>query len=185
MHKTMLAALIVGASALSVPAFAQVNLGGAAQVGAGATTGAVVPHAMQPINQTRAQTAQTQHRADRQTKRMTHTTAGRTRSAIDHNGHANAGIAMGDSIDASTGSTHPSATTGARVDAGVDAGSAADQADQTGQRIGHQASDTTHAAMQTTDRAAGSTGNTVNQTRSGQAVDADANVRVEAAAHGH
>ncbi len=182
MHKTLLAALIVGASALSVPAFAQVNLGGDAQVGAGATTGAVVPHAMQPINQTRAQTAQTLHRADRQTKRMTHTTADRTRSAIDHNGHANAGVATGDSIDAGTGNTHTSATTGARVAAGVDAGAAANQ---TGRRIGHQARDTTHAAMQTTDRAAGSAGDAVNQTSSGQSVDADANVRAKAAAHGH
>ena len=40
MHKTMLAALIVATSALSIPAFAQVHVGGAGHVGAGVNAGA-------------------------------------------------------------------------------------------------------------------------------------------------
>ncbi len=185
MHKTMLAALIVGASTLSIPAFAQVNLGAAAQVGAGVNTGAVVPNTMHSVDQTGAQTTQRLHRADRNAKRMTHRAADHTRSAMDHSGNADASLRTGSSIDAGRSNTHASATTGARVDAHMHPGAAANQTGQTGQRMGDQASDAAHSTIQATDRTAGSVGDAVNQTTTGQSVGADAKVDASAAAHGH
>lgn len=184
MHKTMLAALIVATSALSIPAFAQVNLGGAAQVGAGVNAGAVVPpvpNAMHTVNQTGAQATQTLHRADQRAKRMTHKAVDTTRSTVNNAGSADAGVNADSSMSA--GNTNAGANTNAH--AGVDAGAAASQATQTGQSIGDQASDTAHSAIQTTGNTAGSLGNTVNQTATGQSVDAAAKVNAKAATHGH
>ena len=59
MRKTILSALVIGASVFTVSAFAQANLGGAARVGAGAHVGATAPSAMHTVGQATAQTEQT------------------------------------------------------------------------------------------------------------------------------
>jgi hypothetical protein len=178
MHKTMLAALIVATSALSIPAFAQVHVGGvvggAGHVGAGVNAGAAMPSAMHTADQTIDQANQTMRRADRQTKHMTHKAVDQTRSAITDNGSANAGTNASGSAGASTGDTHA----GANVDtgAGIDTANTAGKAGEAGQGVGGAVRDTAHSAIQATDRTAGSVGTAVKQTATEQSVGADAKV---------
>jgi hypothetical protein len=175
MHKTMLAALIVATSALSIPAFAQVHVGGvvggAGHVGAGVNAGTAMPSAMHTADQTIDQANQTMRRADRQTKHMTHKAVDQTRSAITDNGSTNAGMNASGSAGASTGDTHA----GANVDtgAGIDTANTAGKA---GQGVGGAVRDTAHSAIQATDRTAGSVGAAVKQTATEQSVGADAKV---------
>jgi hypothetical protein len=178
MHKTMLAALIVATSALSIPAFAQVHVGGvvggAGHVGAGVNAGTAMPSAMHTADQTIDQANQTMRRADRQTKHMTHKAVDQTRSAITDNGSANAGMNASGSAGASTGDTHA----GANVDtgAGIDTANTAGKAGEAGQGVGGAVRDTAHSAIQATDRTAGSVGTAVKQTATEQSVGADAKV---------
>lgn len=187
MHKTMLAALIVAASALTIPAFAQVNLGGATQVGAGVNAGAAVPNAMHTVDQTGAQTMQTLHRADHKAKRMTHKAVDTTRATAKKSGSADVGVNANSSVSSGADSTNAGADTHAQGGASVDnvAATAFNQASRTGQSIGDQASDAAHSAVQTTGNTAGSVSNTVNQTATGQSVGADAKVNAKVATHGH
>jgi hypothetical protein len=179
MHKTMLAALIVGASALSIPAFAQVNLGGTAQVGAGAN--AAVPGAMHAADQTDTRATRALHRADQRARHLTHRTADKSRSTIGANTNANvdaAGSMNGGMLHANTG-------TNVDIGAGVNATNAAGNVSIPGQGVGDAVRDTAHSAIQATDRSAGSVGHAVRQTATGQSVGADAKVDAAAAAHGH
>jgi len=165
MHKTMLAAFIVATSALAIPAFAQVNLGGAAHVGAGVNAGAALPNAMHAVDQTGAQTIQTLHRADHKAKRMTHKAVDTTRSTVNNSGSANAEVSANSSMSAGAGNTNAGANTDAHAGASLDdAGAAANQA---------------------TDNTAGSVSNTVNRAANGQSVGADAKVNAKVATHGH
>jgi hypothetical protein len=78
MHKTMLAALFASASALGIPAFAQVNLGGTAQAGVG-VQGDAVPGALHAPDPTGARSAQILHRADHRARHLSHKTMRETR----------------------------------------------------------------------------------------------------------
>jgi hypothetical protein len=181
MHKTMLAALIVGASALSIPAFAQVRLGGAAQVGAGANAAAAAPGAMHTADQTGMRAAQTLHRADQRARHVTRRAVDRSRSTVNNNASANVDAAG--SMNGGMANTNA----GANVDigAGVNATNAAGNVGIPGQGVGGDVRDTAHSAIGATDRSAGSVGNAVRQTATGQSVGADAKVDAAAAAHGH
>lgn len=187
MNKTMLAALIVGASALSVPALAQVNLGGGAQVGAAANTGAVVPGAVHAVDQTGSQATQAVHRADSKARHISHRAADRTRSTMDRDGKADAHVGMSGSVDAGKGNPHAGAHAGTRVDASVDAGATSGEAIQAGQEAGERASDATHSALRRTGEQAGSVRNTLSPPAGAEPVDADAaaKARVKASAQGH
>lgn len=182
MHKTILAALIVGAGALSIPALAQVNLGGAAQVGAGVNTGAVVPNTMHAVDQTGAQTV---HRVGHETRHLTHKAVDKTRSTVNNNGSANAGVNADGSAGAGAGNTHADASANVDADAGIDTANTAGKAGAAGQGLGGDVRDTAHSAIQATDRSAGSVGDAVKQTATGQSVGADAKVDAKAATHGH
>jgi len=184
MHKTMLAALIVATSALSVPALAQVNLGGAARVGAGANAGAV-SNTAHGASQTGAQAGETLHRTDRHAKRTAHQTTDKTRAAAAHSRRAKADVNAGNSTEVRSGSTRADANADVNADAHVDTGGAASRAGQTGQGVGGLVSDTAHSAIQATDRTAGSVGDAVKQTATEQSVGADAKVDARAAEHGH
>jgi hypothetical protein len=179
MHKTMLAALIVGASALGIPAFAQVHPGVAAQVGAGANAAAAAPGAMRSADQAGMRAGQTLHRADQRARHVTHRTADRTGSTDNTSAHADAAGSM----DGGMANTNA----GANVDigAGVNATNAAGNVGIPGQGVGDDVSDTAHSAIGATDRSAGSVGHAVRQTATGQSVGADAKVDAKAAAHGH
>jgi hypothetical protein len=171
MHKPLLAALIVGTSALSIPAFAQVHLGGAAQVGAGVNAAAAVPGTIHAADQTGMRANQTLHRADQRARHVTHRAMDKSRPNVNANaaGSMNGGMA------------------GANVDigAGVNATNAAGNVGIPGQGVGDDVRGAAHSAIGAADRSAGSVGNSVRQTATGQSVGADAKVNAGAAAHGH
>lgn len=185
MHKTMLAALIVATSALSIPAFAQVNLGGAAHLGAGVNAGAAVPSAMHTVDQTGAQATQTLRRVDHQTRHMTHKAVDKTRSTVTNNGSANAGVNAGGSAGAGAGDTHADANANVDAGAGIDTANTAGKVGAAGQGVGGDVRDAAHSAIQATDRTAGSVGDAIKQTATSQSVGADAKVDAKAATHGH
>lgn len=176
MHKTMLAALIVATSALSIPAFAQVHVGGVGHVGAGVNAGAAVPNAMpsamHTIDQTEAQTTRTL----RHTKHMTHKAVDQTRSTITDNGSADAGMNASGSAGAGAGGTHAGANANLDTGAGIDTANTAGKAGEAGQGVGGAVRDAAHSAIQSTDRTAGSVGTAVRQTATEQSVGADAKV---------
>lgn len=183
MHKTMLAALIVATSALSVPALAQVNLGGAAQVGAGAHVGTAAPNAMHTVGQTTAQTEQTLHRTDSHVKHRTRRAVDKTRSTVNDNANTNANANANGTIGAGAGDTHANANVDAG--AGLDTAATAGKAGDMGQGVGGDVRDAAHSAIQSTDRSAGSVGNAVQQTATGQSVGAGVKTDASAGAHGH
>ncbi len=183
MHKTMLAALIVATSALTVPAFAQVNLGGAAHVGAGVNAGVAGPSAMHAVDQTGTQAAQTLRRTDHQTRHMTHKAVDKTRSTVTDNDSTHVGANAGGSAGA--GDTHADANANVDAGAGIDTANTAGKAGAAGQGVGGEVRDAAHSAIQATDRTAGSVGDAVKQTATGQSVGADAQVDAKAATHGH
>ncbi|HXD36644.1 MAG TPA: hypothetical protein VN624_08295 [Rhodanobacter sp.] len=186
MRKTVLSALIIGASVFTVPAFAQVNLGGAARVGAGVRVGAVAPNAMHAVGQTTAQTKRTLHRADSRTKHRARQVTGETRSTVNDHANANANTNANGAIGAGADPSHASAN--AKVDtagAGLDTAATAGKAGDMGQGVGGDVRDTAHSAIQSTDRTAGSVGNAVRQTATGQSVGADVKANASANAHGH
>lgn len=178
MYKPLLAALIVGTSALSIPAFAQVHLGGAAQVGTGVNAAAAVPGAMHAADQTGTRANQTLHRADQRARHVTRRTVDKGRSSV-----GNANVDAAGSMNGGMANTKA----GANVDigAGVNATNAAGNVGIPGQGVGGDVRDTAHSAIRATDRSAGSVGNAVRQTATGQSVGADAKVDAAAAAHGH
>lgn len=180
MHKTMLAALIVATSALSIPAFAQVHVGGAGNVGAGVNAGAALPSAMpsamHAVDQTDAQATQTLRRTDRRTKHMAHKAVNRTRSTLTSNGSANTGMHASGSAGAGMGNTHAGANANVDAAAGIDTANTVGKAGEAGQGVGGAVRDTAHSAIQTTDRTAGSVGTAVKQTATQQSVGADAKV---------
>ncbi|MFC5436314.1 hypothetical protein ACFPME_07080 [Rhodanobacter umsongensis] len=177
MHKTILATLVIGASTLSIPAFAQVNLGGAAQVGAGVNTGAVVPHTIHSIDHAGAQATQ---RAGHKARHLTHKAVDSTRSTVNGSGRATAG----GSADAGAGHAHAGANANIDTGAGVDTANTAGQAGAAGHGVGGEVRDAAHSAIRATDRSAGAVGDAVRQTAAGQSVEADAKVNANAA-HGH
>jgi len=185
MHKTMLAALVVAASAFTIPAFAQVDLGGSAHVGAGVNAGAAVPSAVHAVDQTGAQATQTLRRADHQAKHITHKAVDKTRSTVTDNDSANAGVNAGGSVGAGTGDTHADANANVDAGAGIDTANTAGKAGAAGQGVGGEVRDAAHSAIQATDRTAGSVGDAVKQTATGQSVGANAKVDAKATTHGH
>jgi type IV secretory pathway TrbL component len=185
MHKTLLVTLFISASALAIPAMAQVNLGGAARVGAAANAGAVMPNAVHTLDQTGTQAGHALQPASRQTKQSIRHTAHRAHSAVNDNGRVDASMRAGGTMGAGAGGNHTGANAAVRTGASVDAGAAADQAGHTGQRMGNGVSHTVQSAIRTTDGSVRSVGRTAGQRASGTTLGADANVNADADAHGH
>lgn len=165
MRKTMLTAL-VAASVLAAPAFAQVSLGGAGQVGGGITAGGALPGSMPAAGRLGPQVDRTADGLGRRTRstsrrlgHMAHANAqhgvDRAQSALDDNGRASAHGKASGSADVNADGKH--AGVGAGTDAGgdVDAGQAARQATATG--LG--ASQTARQAARSSVQRAGTAGN--------------------------
>jgi hypothetical protein len=131
MRKTMLSALVIGASVFTVSAFAQANLGGAARVGAGAHVGAAAPSAMHTVGQATAQTVQTLHRTDSHVKHRARRAVEKTRSTV--NDHANANANAGGTIGAGAGDSHAGANANVDTGAGLDTAATAGKAGDMGQ----------------------------------------------------
>jgi hypothetical protein len=185
MRKTMLSALVIGASVFTVSAFAQANLGGAARVGAGAHVGAAAPSAMHTVGQTTAQTEQTLHRTDSHVKRHTRKAVDKTRSTVNDHANANANANANGTIGAGAGDSHAGANANVDTGTGLDTAATAGKAGDMGQGVGGDVRDAAHSAIQSTDRSAGSVGNAVQQTATGQSVGAGVKADASAHAHGH
>ena len=183
MRKTILSALVIGASVFTVSAFAQANLGGAARVGAGAHVGATAPSAMHTVGQATAQTEQTLHRTDSHVKRRARKAVDKTRSTVNDHANANANANASGTIGAGAGDSHAGANV--EAGAGLDTAATAGKAGEMGQGVGGDVRDAAHSAIQSTDRSAGSVGNAVQQTATGQSVGAGVKADASAGAHGH
>jgi hypothetical protein len=179
MRKTILSALVIGASVFTVSAFAQANLGGAARVGAGAHVGAAAPSAMHTVGQTTAQTEQTLHRTDSHVKHRTRKAVDKTRSTVNDHANANANANANGTIGAGAGDSHAGANANVDTGAGLDTAATAGRAGEMGQGVGGDVRDTAHSAIQSTDRAAGSVGDAV------QGVNASGNAAASGSVHAH
>ncbi|EIL93961.1 hypothetical protein [Rhodanobacter spathiphylli] len=175
MRKTMLSALIIGASVFTASAFAQASLGGAAHIGAGAHLGAAAPGAMHAVGQTTAQTEQTLHRTGSHAEHRTRRAVERARSTVNDQADANANANANATIGAGAGDSHAGANANVDTGAGLDTAATAGRAGEMGQGVGGDVRDTAHSAIHSTDRAAGSVGDAV------QGVNASGSVH----AHGH
>ncbi len=187
MHKTLLAAFIVGASALTIPAFAQVNLGGAGQVGARVNAGAVAHDTMRTADQAGARAADTTRTVNHKARHTTHHVVDKTKSTVDENGNVDANMHASASPKANAaganGDANANVDAGAGAGAGLDTAATAGKAGAAGQGVGGEVRDSAHSAIQSTDRSAGSVGAAVNNTSASGA--ADANTKAGAEAHGH
>lgn len=123
MHKTLLATFVIGASALAIPALAQVNLGGAAQVGAGVNAGAVASNAVHTVDQTGKQTDETLQHTTHRARHVGHQTTGQARSTVGDSGNASANVKGGGATSTRAGNNR--ATVNAGVDADVNASASA------------------------------------------------------------
>ncbi|HUG50315.1 MAG TPA: hypothetical protein VLZ78_04885 [Terrimesophilobacter sp.] len=183
MHKTMFAALIVGASALSVPAFAQVKLGATGQAGARVNAGAVAQDSMRTANQVGARATDTAHdttrMVDRKARHTTHEVVNKTRSTVDDNGKADASA----NANASTRTDAAGANAHVEAGAGLDTAATAGKAGEAGNGVGGEVRQAAHSAIQSTDRTAGSVGDAVNGTSASGAVKAGTKANGEVRGH--
>ncbi len=179
MRKTMLSALVIGASVFTASAFAQANLGGAAQVDAGVHAGAAVPSAMHTAGQATAQTEQTLHRANSHLKHVAHKATDKTASTVNDDANVNANGTVG----ADAGDSHANANADVDAGEGLDTAATAGKAGDMGQGVGGEVRDAAHSAIQSTDRTAGSVGNAVKGINASGNVGASGNANANA--HGH
>ncbi|MFC5527300.1 hypothetical protein ACFPPA_16285 [Rhodanobacter ginsengisoli] len=164
MRKTLFAVYIAGACMLTAPAFAQVNLGGAAQVGAGVNAGVAVPPVAHTLDQAGARTGQTLHRTARHATDLTRKTADRGRAAVDAHGNTAAQV---------------------RTAGTLDAGAAGRRASEIGHAVSHRARRNARSAARSGEHAARRSGKMVSHATSGPSVEADARVNADVDAHGH
>src|SRR3546814_17797745 len=87
MRKTLLYALVIGASVFTVSAFAQANLGGAVRGNAGVHAGVAAPGAMHAADQATPQTERTLHRTDSHVKHQTRKARDHTPPTSNDNAH--------------------------------------------------------------------------------------------------
>ncbi len=177
MHKTMLAALIVGASALSVPAFAQVKIGAAGQAGAHVNAGAVAQDSMRTANQVGARatdtTRDTTRMVDRKARHTTHKVVDKTQSTVNDNGKVDASVNADGSTRADAAGANGEANAHVNAGAGLDTAATAGKAGEAGNGVGGEVRQAAHSAIQSTDRTAGSVGDAVNGTSASGAVKAE------------
>lgn len=183
MHKTMLAALIVGASALTIPAFAQVNLGGAGQVGAHVSAGAAVHDTMHATDQVDAKAVDTTRTIGHKARHATHKVADKAKSEVNENGKANASVNANASTKTDAAGANGEADANVNAGAGLDTAATAGKAGEAGKGVGGEVRNAAHSAIQSTHRTAGSVGNAVKDTSASGAVDADAKASGEANGH--
>jgi hypothetical protein len=173
MHKTMLAAFIVGASALTIPAFAQVNLGGAGQAGARVNAGAAPHDTMHTADQVGAHAADTTRTIGHKAGHTTHKVVDKTKSAVNENGKADAGVNANASTRADAADANGEANANVNAGAGLDTAATAGKAGEAGNGVGGDVRQAAHSAIQSTDRTAGSVGDAVSNTSASGAVKAD------------
>lgn len=197
MRKTLLAS-IVCASVFAIPAFAQVSLGGAAQVsthaGAGLPLGAPVHDGMDMAHQTGNRATNGVQSIDRRARHTSHHVVHQTATSARRDDHVATHASA--SANAGTSNAHADAALDSS-DAGRDVRDATRPAiqatDHTAGTVGDAARgagwdvrNATHAAIRSTDRTAGSVGEAAHDAATGNnAVNADADVKAKASVHGH
>ncbi|MDE2307394.1 MAG: hypothetical protein KGJ97_03765 [Xanthomonadaceae bacterium] len=161
MHKTMFAAFITAAAALSVPAFAQVHLGGAiggaGQIGAGVPAGGTLPNAVHAVDQVGSRADDAMSRIDQQARRTTRKTIRKARSAATGDSQANASL----DAHASAHAHAAGANASAGKSGGLDTAALAGKAGEKGRGVGGEVRNAAHSAIQSSDRTAGSVGDAV------------------------
>ncbi len=175
MRKTMLSVLVIGASVFTASAFAQAHLGGGTRADAGIRAGVAAPGAIHAADQATTQTERTLHRSSSHVKQHARKTVDKTRSDIDD--HAGTDADANDTIEAGAGDAHADAN--ADAGEGLDTAANAGKAGEMGRGVGGEVRDDAHAAIQSTDRAAGSIGDAV------RGVNASGNAHVSGNAHAH
>ena len=125
MRKTLLAAVITAATVLAVPAFAQLNLGGAAgatgRVGAG--PGATLP--THTVKQLDARAVDQSTRVRQQTERTSRRTLKNRRALTRRDARANAHLDANASANASAAGMHRGADASVNSSVGLDTAAAA------------------------------------------------------------
>ncbi|MBP1475304.1 hypothetical protein J7I44_13400 [Frateuria sp. MAH-13] len=180
MRKTLLAA-VMGAGVFAIlPALAQVSLGGAGRVGAGVTAGANGALTGAP-GRLGTQAGQTMQRADRHARHVTD----QTRRTLDRHDRVEVDTTARGSAGVRAGDQHTAANAGIHAGAAVDTGAATARARGTARGVGGPVSDRAHAAVDSTQRTAGSVGEAARRTATGTSTGADAKVSGRADTHGH
>jgi len=178
MRKTLLAAFI-SASVFTLPAFAQVSLGGAGHVGGGVSAGGALNGAMRAPGRLATPAEPSLHRVDRQTRHAARHATEQTGSTLDRHGKVDIDRSADGSARADVAGAHAHANAGAHADGAVDAGAAADHAADTSRGVGRQVSDSAHSAIDSSERTAGSVGDAARQTATGNSIGADARIRAK------
>ncbi|MEY2150120.1 MULTISPECIES: hypothetical protein [Rhodanobacter] len=152
MRKTVIATIVATSFALSIPAFAQVAVGGGGRLGVGVQTGGLTHSAMQTAGHAGMQADQTlQHTAHR-ARHATH----RAENAAHSRSHARVDTRTNASIHA--GAAGANTDTSASMGAGLDTSAAAGKAGAAGRSAAGQVRDTTHQALQSGEHTAGAIG---------------------------
>lgn len=142
MRKTLLAAIAFGAVA-SAPAFAQVQLGGAARVGGGAGVQAPIDGALQNVDRAATRIAQT----TASTTRRAGDAAQRTGAGVHPNARVNADVHTSTraGVSGDRGRTELDANTRARIDAER----ARSRTEQAARNLDHRIDQSTRSTLQT------------------------------------
>jgi hypothetical protein len=188
MRKTLLAS-IVCASVFAVPAFAQVNLGGAAQVGthagAGLPLGAPVHDSMDMANPMGTRAGSSVRGLNQHARHATDRTLHRTATTTHRETDAVTGSSARTDASASTRAGDSSA----HADVGLNTADAAGAAGDAGRGVDGHVRDATHSAIQSSNRTAGSVGDAArsaaDNARSSDPVGADADVKAKGSVRGH
>lgn len=172
MRKTMLA-LVIGATVLGAPAFAQVNLGGAVQAGAHAggslPVGGAMHDTMRTTDQLGRRAGDSAREIGQRARHTTHRTADQATSVVRRHGDVDTDVNADASAHAgmagTDGGAHAGAGTGGvNAGGGLDTAGTAGRAGEAGRALGGQVRDSAHSAIQSTDRTAGSVGDAVKST---------------------
>lgn len=155
MRKTVIATIVATSFALSIPAFAQVAVGGSGRLGVGVHTGGLTHSAMQATEHTGMQADQTLQHTTRHVRHAGH----RAENAVDSRNHARMNAHTNASIHAGAAGTN--AHTSANMGAGLDTSAAAGKAGEAGRGVGGQVRDTTHQVLQSGEHTAGAVGDAV------------------------
>lgn len=181
MRKILLASLVASASALSVPAFAQLNLGGAAQVEGGAQVSAPVRGTLQTVDRVGMRA----DHAARQGVDHARRTSQRASAATD-GVHANADV----HAHANTSPRAETAGSAVRTNADVDAraelnpSATTHRAGDAAREVSGRARNATRSTLRSIDHTAGRTGTAARDAASAKpSLDAEAEGSV--ATHGH
>lgn len=179
MRKTLIATILAATCALSIPAFAQVAVGGAGRIGAGVQAGGLTHGAVQAADHAGMQADRTLRHTARHARHAAH----KAKGAVQSNGHAQAGADLGASTHAGAGGMNGGASVDAHANTGLDTSAAAGKAGEAGRGVGSEVRDTTHDVLQSGGHAAGAVGDAVKGINASGSASAGGQAGAET--HGH